>query len=235
MQNTSEDGYQIATLVVVVLSVLVVIAYGLIFINPRVALNPFKPPLEVTPTLAIAAVSTLPPTWTPTPTDTATPTAMPTSTATPTLTPSPTSAPTAAPSATPRPTRQPAPVAPTPITLPYTYRGSLQSCAHSGSTQIKGRVTSGGGPVDGVHVRLATSPDPAAVVEDQTVKRDSDGSTIFGFVLSTIGALPSFNWYVWVTDAQGNALSDPNFPISMNNLPADDPNSCWLAVVNFAH
>lgn len=87
--------------------------------------------------------------------------------------------------------------------------------------------------MDGIHVRLATGADPAAVVEDQTVKRDSDGTTIYGFVLSAIGSLPSFNWYVWVADAQGNAQSDPNFHVSMNNLPADDPGSCWLGVVNF--
>lgn len=234
MQNTSEDGYQIATLVVVVLIVLVVIAYGLIFINPRVALNPFKPPLEVTPTLAIAAVSTLPPTWTPTPTDTATPTAMPTSTATPTLTPSPTSASTATPSATPRPTRQPAPVAPTPIPLPYSYRPVLQSCTHSGSTAIQGIVTSNGGPVDGIHVELATGSNRSDVAYDQTVRRDGNGNTAYyyGVPVPESGA---FTYHVWVADSLGNPQSDSNFQISINNLPADDPNSCWLAVVNFAH
>ncbi len=238
MQNTSEDGYQIATLVVIVLTVLVVIAYLLVFINPRIALNPFKPPREVTPTLAVAALPGLPPTWTPTPTDTATPTFTPTPIATPTLTPSPTyaptNAPTLAPTATPRPpTRTPGSVAPTPIPLSYLYRPVIQSCTHSGSTQIKGRVTSGGGPVDGARVRRATSPDPAAVVEELTVRRDSDGSTTYAFVMS-LGSLAPFNWYVWVVDAQGTALSDPTFHVSMNDLPESDPASCWIAVVNFA-
>ncbi len=234
MQNTSDDAYQIATLVVVVITALVVIGYLLIFINPRIALNPFKPPPQVTPTLAIAALPALPPTWTPTPTNTSTPTATPTATSTPTLTPSPTSVPTNAPSTTPRPpTRAPAPSAPTPIPLPYNFRPVLHSCTHSGSTQIKGRVTSGGGAVDGAHVRLSTSPDPAAVIEEQTVRRDSDGSTAYAFVMAAIGSLPAFNWYIWVVDDQGTALSDPNFHVSMNNLPADDPDSCWLAVVDF--
>jgi hypothetical protein len=223
--------------VVIVMIVLVVVAYLLIFINPRIALNPFKPPREVTPTLAVAALPALPPTWTLTPTNTATPTLTPTPTATPTLAPTlaPASAtPTIAPTATPRPpTRTPGPVAPTPIPLPYTYRPVIQSCTHSGSTQIKGRVTSGGGPVDGARVRLATSPDSTGFVDEQTVRRDSDGSTIYAFVMS-LGSLAPFNWYVWVVDAQGTALSDPNFRVSMNDLPESDPASCWLAVVNFA-
>ncbi len=237
MQNTSEDGYQIATLVVVVIIALVLIAYGLIFINPRVALNPFKPPVDTTPTLAIAAVSTLPPTWTPTPTDTTTPTATPTFTAMPTLTPSPTSTPTIAPSATPRLTRLPAPVAPvapvapTPITLPYSYRPVLQSCTHSGSASIQGNVTKGGGPVDGIHVELATGSDPSTVAYDQIVRRDGNGNTTYYYGVPASG---SYQWHLWVTDTPGNPpLSDPNFQVSMNNLPADDPNSCWLAVVNF--
>jgi len=236
MQNTSEDGYQIATLVVIVLIVLVVVAYLLVFINPRIALNPFKPPLLATPTLAVAALPALPPTWTPTPSVTATPTLTATPTSTPTLTPSPspTAEPASATPATPRsPTRTPAPIPPTPIPLPYAFRPALESCTHSGSTVIKGRVTSGGGPADGVHIRLATSPDPGAVVDERTVGRDSDGSTTYAFVLS-LGSLAPFNWYLWVTDAQGATLSDPNFHISMNDLPAEDPQSCWLAVVNFA-
>ncbi len=237
MENASEDGFQIATLVVIVLTVLVVIAYLLIFINPRVALNPFKPPLDTTPTLAIAAVSTLPPTWTPTPTVTDTPTTTPTSTATPTMTPSPfpTPAPASAtPPPAPRPAHTPAPAPPTLLPSPYSFQPTLISCTHSGSTQIKGKVTSGGGPIDGIHVRLATSNDPASVVEDQVVRRDSDSSTIYAFVMAAIGSLPSFNWYVYVADAQGNALSDPNYHIAMNNLQASDPNSCWLAVIDFS-
>ncbi|MDE3091224.1 MAG: hypothetical protein KGJ80_17790 [Chloroflexota bacterium] len=232
MQNTSEDGYQIATLVVVVLIVLVTISYLLVFINPRIAFNPFKPPLAVTPTVAIAALPALPPTWTPEPTDTTTPTATPTSTATPTLTPAPTNPPTVSPTASPRPTRTPAPIPPTLIPLAYTFRPVLQSCTHSGSTVIKGKVTSGGGPVDGVHVRLATSPDPATVQEEQTVRRDANGDTVYAFIIPPPGT-GSFQWHIWVVDSEGTALSDPNYPISINTLPASDPQSCWLAIVDF--
>ncbi len=226
----TDETFQIATLVIVVLIVLVCMSYLLIFANPQVALNPLKPPIP-TSTLIIAA---LPPTWTPTPTDTTTPTATHTFTAMPTMTPSPTSTPTIAPSATPRLTRLPAPVAPvapTPITLPYSYRPVLQSCTHSGSASIQGNVTKGGGPVDGIHVELATGSDPSTVAYDQIVRRDGNGNTTYYYGVPASG---SYQWHLWVTDTPGNPpLSDPNFQVSMNNLPADDPNSCWLAVVNF--
>ena len=233
MQDASEEGFQLATLVVIVLVVLVVIAYLLIFINPAIALNPFKPPAFTKPTVAIAAIPTLPPTWTPFPTDTEIPTVTPTATSTPTFLPSPTSIPTAAPTATSRPpTRAPGAVPPTPIPLPYTYKPVLASCTHSGSTTIKGKVSSGGSPVDGIHVMLGTSSDPASVQEDQTVKRDTNGTTAYAF---TIGAPDSgaFAWHVWVTDGQGKVLSDPNFQFTINTLPDNDPQSCWLAVLDF--
>jgi len=235
MQNSSEDTYQIATLVVIVLTALVVIAYLLIFINPRIALNPFKPPLDVTPTVAIAALSTLPPTWTPTLANTATSTLTATPSATPTFTAMPTSPPTTIPTATPRPpTRTPAVAAPpTPVPSPYSYRPVLQSCTHSGGTYIEGKVTSGGQPDEGVRVRYATGPDQGAI-EEQMARNQGDGNASYAFTLRTLGAFdtPSV-WYVWVVDATGNAASDPNFHITTNNLPADDPASCWLAILDF--
>jgi hypothetical protein len=235
MQNTSEEGFQLATLVVLVLIVLVVIAYLLIFVNPRIALNPLKPPVLTTPTIAIAAISTLPATWTPIPTDTEIPTVTPTATSIPTLTPLPTNPPTAAPTATRRPptrTSAPGSVAPTPIPLPYIYKPVIQSCTHSGSFTIKGKVSSGGSPVDGIHVELGTSSGPGSVQEDQTVRRDANGTTSYAFIIPPPDS-GSFAWHVWVTDGQGNALSDTNFQLSINTLPADDPASCWLAILDF--
>ena len=233
MQDASDEGFQLATLVVIVLVVLVVIAYLLIYINPYVALNPFKPLALTTPTVAIAAISTLPPTWTPIPTDTQVPTDTPTATTTSTPMPTPTNGLTAAPTATRRPpTRTPGPVPPTPIPLPYTYKPVLNSCTHSGSTTIKGKVSSGGNPVDGIHVMLATSSDPASIQEDQIVKQDANGTSSYAF---TIGAPDSgsFAWHVWITDGQGAILSDPNFQFTINTLPDNDPASCWLANLDF--
>jgi len=234
MQDGSDDFFQIAALVVATLTGIIVIAFALIFVNPRIAFNPFKPPIVPTP--IIVALPTSQPTWTPTttPTETSTPTLTPTSTATPTLTSTPTNAPTNTSAPTARPaTRTPViALPPTPLPSAFPYRATLRSCAFGSPTQIKGKVTSGGSPVDGVHIRLATSTDVATVVEDQAVKRDSDLSTIYAFIISPPDS-GSFQWHIWLTDAQGASISDPNYNVTINSLPASSPDSCWIAVVDF--
>jgi hypothetical protein len=238
MQDGSDDFFQIASLVVATLTVVVVIAFALIFINPRIAFNPFKP--LIVPTPIVIALPTLPPTWTPTtmPTETSTPTLTPTrtptSTSTPTLTSTPTSAPTNTSAPTARPATRTPPIAlpPTPVPSAFPYRAALRSCTFGSPTQIKGKVTNGGDPVDGVRVRLATSMDVATVVDDQAVKRDSDLSTIYAFIISPPDS-GSFQWHVWLTNGQGASLSDPNYIVTINNLPASSPDSCWIAIVDF--
>jgi hypothetical protein len=235
MQDGSDDMYQVAALVVATLTVVVAIAFALIFINPRIAFNPFKPPTVPTP--IIIALPTLPPTWTPTMTrtETATPTMTSTPTATPTHTPTATSTLANTPTPTLRlPTRTPviAPP-PSPIPSPYSFRAIRRSCTFGSPTQIKGKVTSGGDPVDGVRVRLATSNDVATVVDDQPVKRDSDLSTIYAFIISPPDS-GSFQWHVWLVDAQGASLSDPNYIVTINSFPASSPDSCWIAIIDFA-
>jgi hypothetical protein len=237
MQSGSEERYQIATLVISTLTVLVAIFYLIIFLNPRVAFNPFKPPLpSVT---AIAALSGIVPTWTPTMESTPTPASTPTSFATATLViqPQPTLTPTSTP--TPRPpTRTPAPTSvasPTVVPSGYPYRAVL-NCSHSGGTQIKGTVTSGGSPQEGVRVRVATSPDPAAVIEggEQFTRLQPDGSAGYAFVLKPIGAFDSpATWFVWIIDGTGAPISDPNFHFQTNNYTRDNPEACWLAIVDF--
>jgi hypothetical protein len=122
---------------------------------------------------------------------------------------------------------------PTPIPSLFSYRAVRRSCTFGAPTQIKGKVTSGGDPVDGVRVRLATSSDVVTVVDDQAVKRDTDLSTIYAFIISPPDA-GSFQWHVWLVDGQGGALSDPNYILTINSLPASHPDSCWIAVVDFA-
>jgi hypothetical protein len=243
-QNGSEEKYQIATLVVLTITGLVVIFYAIIFLNPRVAFNPFKPPLP--PATFSAALPTLQPTWTPTKVSSPVPTATPPSSATATLVvpppptlapPTATTAPTIPPTATSRPpTRTPAPTSaapPTAIPAAYPYRANL-NCSHSGSTQIKGTVSSGGQPQEGVRVRVATSPDAATVVEEQFSRRQPDGSAGYAFVLKVIGAFdPPATWYVWIVDGTGNPLSDPNFHFQTNSYPPDNPQACWLAILDF--
>lgn len=85
----------------IILTLLVGLCYLVIFVNPQIMFNPFKPPQAIiapTSTVAVAIKDTQPPptftpppTYPPTWTPTATPT--PTSTRTPTLTPKPTSTP----------------------------------------------------------------------------------------------------------------------------------------------
>ena len=241
MHNGSDEKFQIATLVVLTLTALVIIYYAIVFFNPRAAFNPFKPPLPRA--TFVAAPPTLPPTWTPTevssPTFTTTPT--PAATATlvvpplPTLAaPTPTSAPTPAPTATPRrPTRTATPkpaASPSAVLVGYPYSVSL-NCSHSGGTQIKGTVSSGGQPQEGIRVRVATSPDAATVVEEQLTR----GGAGYAFVLKDIGAFdPPATWYVWITDGAGNPLSNPNFHFQTNNYGRDNPQACWLAIVDFA-
>jgi hypothetical protein len=123
-------------------------------------------------------------------------------------------------------------VPPTPIPLPFPYSPRAQGCTFSDTTQIKGKVTSGGGAVDGVRVRLATSSDVATVVDDQQVRRDSDTSTIYAFIISPPDS-GSFDWHVWLTDGQGNALSDPNYHVTINSLPSSSPDACRNAIVDF--
>ncbi len=213
MQDAIEERFQILTLVIVVVTVLVVMFYMMIFINPQVSLNPLKPP---TPTLPPAP--TLQPTWTPTATNT--PTNTPISTNTP------------IPTATRRlPTRTPRP--PTPIPSPYIYRVFQQGCQHSGGTFIEGYVTNGSGEEAGTRVQLGLAPGSNVVQTLITgVGQSSPGH--YTFVLRSQGAAPG-TYYVWIADANGKPLSDPNAGrVTTNNNPnGDDPLSCWQAKVSF--
>lgn len=223
-----QEGFQIATLVVVVAIVIVIFYYVLVFINPQVAMNPFKPPLPPTPTRV-----GLPPTWTPTPTNTPTNTPTPTNTFTPTLTPTPTYTPTNTPIATATRTRPPwtnTPRPPTPSPYPYTvFRGG---CFHSGGTFIEGFVTNATGEEAGARVRLGSSPGGGEIQTLTTGTGRSPGH--YTFVLRAQGAQPG-TWYVWIVDAAGKPLSDPFAArVDTNNIRnADDPAACWRAEINF--
>jgi hypothetical protein len=234
MNNLNEERYQIATLVVVVVTVLVCMCYLLIFVNPQVSLNPLKPPTGAPTAIAFGLQST----WTPTATQTPSPTG--TSTRTPTTTPTP--PPTETPTLTPVPvtaTRRPPTRIPTPRATPtaaFLYRPANISCAHSGGTFIKGTVWNRSQPESGVTVRVSWAPNGGPAANDQTTGSQGDGSTTYTFVLKdsgSFGATPA-NWYVWVLDGNGNPASDPNAAhIVTNNLPDGDPNSCWFAIVDF--
>jgi hypothetical protein len=229
MQEPQEELFQIATLVIVVLTVIVCMGQLLILVNPRVAINPFKPPLAPgTP------LPTFPPTYTPT--ETSTPTCTfthtPTFTPTPTDTPTPvwTSTPTVTP-VTPSRTRPPwtrTPIPPTPS--PYSYAVVRGKCEHSGGTFIEGYVNSPQGPQSGVLIRLGTAPGGGEI---QTIAT-GDRPGHYTFVLRDNGPRPGV-WYVWVVDASGRAISDPNAGRVVTNdiRNGEDPNACWRAEISF--
>ncbi|MBI4785576.1 MAG: hypothetical protein HY782_00805 [Chloroflexi bacterium] len=241
MENVNEDRYQVATLVVVVMTVLVCMCYLLIFINPQVALNPFKPS-TLTPTFVALGLQ---PTWTLTPTSTPTRTQTPTATPTITLTPLPTDTPTATPvlpTRTPTripPTRTPRPPSPpTAPPSPYSYNTVRQGCFHAGGTFIEGTAwtsASGGSPQAGVRVALGSGAGPGTGdVYYVTTGTQGKSDGYYVHIIRQDGAATG-TYYVWIADGSGNALSDPNAGrVTINGIRnPDDSNACWRAVVDF--
>jgi hypothetical protein len=95
---------QTGSMLFIVLTVIVLLCYAVIYVNPQIMFNPFKPPAVQLPTPTMAAMGEVPtptppptntpaqpfpPTWTPTATATPTNTRPPTATPTPTSTPGP--------------------------------------------------------------------------------------------------------------------------------------------------
>lgn len=118
---------EIATVVVVVIIALIVLCYLVIYLNPWVFFNPFKP---ATPTPTPGDSALFEPTWTPTATATETDTPTPTSTWTPTptatdtptpLPPTATDTPTPTSTSPPPPTKRPPPPKPTATPTPWPY------------------------------------------------------------------------------------------------------------------
>ncbi len=210
----TDETFQIATLVIVVLIVLVCMSYLLIFANPQVALNPLKPPIP-TSTLIIAA---LPPTWTPTPTSTSTFTPTPTPTATPTFTPTPTSTPTNTPiptatrHPTPRPTRTPAPPPPA-QTYVFNLGRPVEVHRNCGTWYLSGTVWNSSNPSNGtksgvpVHVFFGNQLQGTDITGSHAGKSPGYWEWIFGN--GTAG-----NGYVVIIDSNGNVLS-PQIPFHL--------------------
>ncbi len=161
MGRFDDRTLEIATVVIVVLTALVLLCYGSIAVMPQVPWNPFKPPTE---TVVAGTTALWEATWTPSPTPTATdtgtptPTWTPTATATDTPTPTATETPTATPTDTPAPTntRRPAPpprptATPTPWPYDYSAAGGRGNCTFTG---VYGYVLAANGlPEGGVLMR----------------------------------------------------------------------------------
>ncbi|MCX7840672.1 MAG: hypothetical protein N2559_14655 [Anaerolineae bacterium] len=107
-----------------------------------------------------------------------------------------------------------------------------RGCYHSGGTFIEGYVTNAQGEEAGVRVNLGTAPG-SNVIETRITGNDRSPGR-YTFVLSAQGPRPGV-WYVWISDASGKPLSDPNAGRVETNAirNPDDPNACWRAEIDF--
>ncbi|CAG0947196.1 hypothetical protein ANRL1_03796 [Anaerolineae bacterium] len=181
----------------------------------------------VAPTRTLRPTNTaLPtPTYSPVPTDTATPA--------PTIAPvqkTPTRRPATPKSVipSPRPT-----TAPQSTVSPYEFHANPPiPCAHSGLTYLKGSVYNDKNDPNNKYIGaiVALGPPDGSKIYD-VVKTDSYGE--YTFVLGGPGQANPGTWAIWLVDPTHNRKSDISAPITTNNLPADNPASCWTSGVDF--
>ncbi len=146
--------FNLVSVVMLGLTIITVVCYILIAVNPFLAINPFPPDrnrfvvASITPLATISR--TLAATWTPTPTPTASPTPPPSFTPTITATPEPLQATptrTATPTPTPRVT-----ISPWPFTSKVEYETPLHGCAWMG---VAGTVEDlDGNPLKGYPIHI---------------------------------------------------------------------------------
>lgn len=221
------------------MSVLAILCYATIFMQPNIPFNPLSPQraTEVALVNVVALqqqqsqfpVATIdqsyPPTWTSTPSNTPGPTktATNTRTATPTKTSSPTRTPTATNTRTPAPPPPPPTVTPTPSPLPYIVgsHSSRNNCADSG---LEGIVNDANGlPESGVQVQYGEMG-----VSGSRFIATTDGNGRYGALLipgsSGSAALQSHNWYAYVV--QNGQPASEQFTFTTDPLYADNPSYC---------
>jgi hypothetical protein len=214
MQEPQEELFQIATLVVIVLIVIVCMGQLLVFVNPRVAINPFKPPASTgTP------LPTFPATYTPTETSTPTLTFTPTATATPTSTDTPTPIWTNTPTAThipPTRTRPPWTSTPRPPTpAPYVFRlgRSVETHDNCGTWYLAGTVWNSSDPNQGTKSGVPIRVVFGNIVQGTDITGSHSGKSPgyweWIFANGTAG-----NGYVVIIDSGGNVLS-PQIPFNL--------------------
>ena len=184
----------------------------------------------------LLAQATVTPTRTPRPTITPIPTMTATPVPTMTATAAPTSTPTRKPPTPRPPTAKPPPTAPKPVNQPTVstmeFHVNPPTCTHSGLTFIKGTVyldkndpnARYGGAI------VALGPPDGSTVYD-VVKAGDDG--VYTFVLGDAGQARPGNWGVWLVTPSHVRKSDIGGPINTNDLPAENPASCWAGSVDF--
>jgi hypothetical protein len=173
----------------------------------------------VTPSpVQVVVAPTWPSTWTPTPNGWQTPTVAPTSRSTPTV--------------TLKPTRIQATKIPVPPSQ-FFYRPVSKGCQYAAGTFVEGTVNGASGQVAGSHVALGAAP--GGQVLQTAITGGTEDPGYYAFTIKQDGPFPG-TFYVWVTDANGKPLSDPNLgKFTTNGIDyGENPAPCWLALISFA-
>ncbi len=105
-------------------------------------------------------------------------------------------------------------------------------CQHSGMTFLKGTVYLDKNDPNSRYIGaiVALGPPDGSTIYD-VVKTDGMGE--YTFVLSEQGVAKPGNWGIWLVDPSHKRKSDIGGPITTNDLPADNPSSCWASGVDF--
>ena len=185
--------YTAGAIAVAAVTVLLLIYYVVLFVEPTSDLNPFPPQVEATIVAAVPVTPTLPPTWTPEATASATATT--TVTPRPTLTSNPTATPTDRPIPTetpiPLPTSTPGPT-PTPQPPLYLHSGMFAGpdCTWTGVFGVVWTVTDL--PREGVQVHLWTEQG----LDLYSPPTDVDGN----YVIQVSGEPVAARWFMEVLE-----------------------------------
>ncbi len=217
--------FNILTLVMLGLTVVTLLCFASIAINPYLPFNPFPPPENAfivatnTPTATPTHVPAA--TWTPTTTPTITPT--PPASFTPTLTPTPGPTGTPAPTATLVPTVTPTPRvtrSPYPFTYEITYETPYYGCAWTG---VAGTVEDlDGNPLVGYPVHVwGGGIDTVVTSGDKQLYGDSGWEQFFN-------SAPQETHGVF--RVQIHSRDDPNHPPISSEIVLDYPGFCSQAL-----
>jgi len=220
------------------MTVLSILCYATIFVQPNVPFNPLSPArateaaerrlAQITPAEPPATPTldqSYPPTWTPSPTRTPGPTKTPTNTRTPTPTDTntPTRTPTPTDTSTPTLTPLPPTVTPTPTPLPYTVasHSSRNNCADIG---LDGVVNGPDGlPLAGVQVQYGE----IGVGGSRFIATTDNNGRYAALLLpgtSRPASLRSHDWYAYVVE-NGQRASE-EFRFTTDPIYADNPSYC---------
>lgn len=219
------------------LTILSVLCYATIFIQPNVPFNPLSPnratevalrmPPELPGQILVVATpdQSYPATWTPTPTRTPGPTKTPTDTRTPTptKTPSPTLTPTPTDTATRVPPTLPPPPSATPTPFGYivSSHSNENNCADIG---LKGVVNGPDGlPKAGVEIQYGEIG-----VAGSRFTTKTDGNGRYGALLlpgsNKTATFSSHNWYAYILE-NGQRASE-EFKFTTDPIYARNPKHC---------